>query len=1122
MNAACRIVLTLMLVPFAAHAADGAPDAQRFTLREAQPEVAWFDSSGWALAPGYPKLGDGRSVEAPMSDAVSSRRFVALPPGGSVVVRFTKKEPFATRPEPGTTVEMSFTQTRVKVRSTYYSSTYDRTEQYDFDVSLTNPPEANGPGDPFEFSASGTASKSVPNPSSDAEAGLGVGVSEGFSDDIQLRGFPLGDRTGGWIASGSATQKGVGRQPLTYEIDWSDAGFEFDCGMRVRLEYRYGREPRPAIVFLPGVAGSVLDSLNALGRFEVWPTASVSNRANLALEPDGRTPAVKGAMIRVGGVLRSAPTNFYGGLIDFLAGKGWKEDEDLFVFPYDWRLDNRDHFERLDQVMRKAAREDEPQKKRKVVLIAHSMGGVISRAYLLSNAERCKNVKGFISIATPYFGAPKVFYGFANGYSFGNPTVRSELMKVLIQNLPAAYQLVPWEPFVTEGNRALSLDETYSIRYRGFTDAQLDILRDAYTETVDTPWFMNPGLVAAAKGFRNAQGGKRSAQGLGVPHHVIIGTGVKTLASYTLEDAKDAAPGLRLGARGVRLEPVFLDGDGTVPLWSLEIAGATRTYYVPYVSKIGSDISSGHGDLPANPAVQDIVARILAGKPPPPGEFRRSTELIDLEGLDVALHSNATLSIEGSGGRLGLNAAGAVEETLPTGTMLFTEGGEYASIGALDRAYTAVVNGTGTGEFTLDVSIRSAAGSVAYRYPKVSVEAGTVARVPIDPRAAQAPAPLSVVTGGRTTQVFPTMLAAPAPVAPPAAPEAPVAASAPPAAPPVVGIIDRVPPAVGAQPTAGMIAVRSATYGRNCKAAEGNVTAHAAKACDGKAACSYRIDHTQIGDPAYGCQKDYFIDWSCGGEETFLLGAAPEAGFGSVVELSCPPPPKAVRATPSRPPPPVAARIAVLGATYGANCGVPANNVTAHARQACDGRDRCDYRVDHTLIGDPAYGCQKDYSLDWSCGGAQRFTVKAAPEAGFGSVVTLSCPPPADAIRIAGSPPAAQGVPAPAAGPAQTITLAACPYGFEEYRGKRTALICTCSGADAGYDGRLYGTDVYTDDSYICRAAVHAGAIDAIDGGTVRVVPAPGRGAYASSERNGVRSGTWGAWGGSYRIERGP
>jgi hypothetical protein len=183
------------------------------------------------------------------------------------------------------------------------------------------------------------------------------------------------------------------------------------------------------------------------------------------------------------------------------------------------------------------------------------------------------------------------------------------------------------------------------------------------------------------------------------------------------------------------------------------------------------------------------------------------------------------------------------------------------------------------------------------------------------------------------------------------------------------------------------------------------VTAHVAHFCNGRTSCEYRVDHTVIGDPAYGCQKSYEVDWRCDGSpQIYRASAPPEAGFGSVVALSCggaapmvsPTPPSAPPAPPPpAPPPPVysaSGAIEVVAGTYGANCRAPHANKTAPLAAACNGRMQCDYRIDHSVIGDPVYGCQKDYIAEWRCAGSPTVHRAAAPaEAGFGSVVSLSC-----------------------------------------------------------------------------------------------------------------------------------
>jgi predicted nucleic acid-binding Zn ribbon protein len=100
-----------------------------------------------------------------------------------------------------------------------------------------------------------------------------------------------------------------------------------------------------------------------------------------------------------------------------------------------------------------------------------------------------------------------------------------------------------------------------------------------------------------------------------------------------------------------------------------------------------------------------------------------------------------------------------------------------------------------------------------------------------------------------------------------------------------------------------------------------------------------------------------------------------------------------------------------------------------------------------------------------------------------------------------------------AEGPAPAV--AACPQNFI---GQTAALTCTCTAEAAG-SGTVWGTGVYTTDSRICRAAVHAGVIQP-SGGTVNVVPAPGMPAYQGSLANGIQTSNYGPWSGSFTFRR--
>lgn len=84
------------------------------------------------------------------------------------------------------------------------------------------------------------------------------------------------------------------------------------------------------------------------------------------------------------------------------------------------------------------------------------------------------------------------------------------------------------------------------------------------------------------------------------------------------------------------------------------------------------------------------------------------------------------------------------------------------------------------------------------------------------------------------------------------------------------------------------------------------------------------------------------------------------------------------------------------------------------------------------------------------------------------------------------------------------------------YRGLNTQLlryVCPAQGSTAQ---SIYGTNIYTDDSPVCVAAVHAGLITAAAGGQVQIQIVPGQSSYAAATQNGVTSLAYGAWTGSY------
>ena len=101
---------------------------------------------------------------------------------------------------------------------------------------------------------------------------------------------------------------------------------------------------------------------------------------------------------------------------------------------------------------------------------------------------------------------------------------------------------------------------------------------------------------------------------------------------------------------------------------------------------------------------------------------------------------------------------------------------------------------------------------------------------------------------------------------------------------------------------------------------------------------------------------------------------------------------------------------------------------------------------------------------------------------------------------------------------AAPVAAAPCPAAWNAMADANTATRVTCRCDEVPAGAAVYGAGIYTSDSSICRAAVHAGAIPS-SGGTVTVARAGGCPKYEASTANGVTTFGWGSYGTSFYFE---
>ncbi len=176
------------------------------------------------------------------------------------------------------------------------------------------------------------------------------------------------------------------------------------------------------------------------------------------------------------------------------------------------------------------------------------------------------------------------------------------------------------------------------------------------------------------------------------------------------------------------------------------------------------------------------------------------------------------------------------------------------------------------------------------------------------------------------------------------------------------------------------IEIVSAIYGSNCGLTMSN-DMRVVALCSGETTCEYRIDIGLLGDPAPGCTKAHTVQYRCEPGGPIHTARQSAESTGKLLFLDC--------ASPDGD----AGTIRVEGATYGASCPqAPIGNAWHALAQSCNARPTCSYTVLQTVLGEPAFGCAKSFSVEWSCIGTSGTQVFNIPAEANGQTASLTCP----------------------------------------------------------------------------------------------------------------------------------
>ncbi|MFE6226978.1 esterase/lipase family protein [Streptomyces sp. NPDC057854] len=263
------------------------------------------------------------------------------------------------------------------------------------------------------------------------------------------------------------------------------------------------------VVFVPGILGSRLRSADGT---DVWDLSlRVAGRvllrgteeffARLTLPPGLGTgepeDAGEGRLEPAGLLLQPRswpglmPHVAYQPLRKHLDRAGAAGRNRVVTFAYDWRLSNEVSARRLAAFVareldewrdtcRRAGVPDEPR----VVLVAHSMGGLVALSYLELYGGR-DTARSLVTIGTPYSGAVKAVQALTGAFPrrklLGVPARLRERLVAAARSMPAVHELLPTYQCVTGDPDGTRLDtvplpdlDTAAVRHAFAFRARLD------------------------------------------------------------------------------------------------------------------------------------------------------------------------------------------------------------------------------------------------------------------------------------------------------------------------------------------------------------------------------------------------------------------------------------------------------------------------------------------------------------------------------------------------------------------------------------------------------------------------------------------------------------------------
>ncbi len=399
-------------------------------------------------------------------------------------------------------------------------------------------------------------------------------------------------------------------------------------------------------------------------------------QSNKEPEPVIIVPGIMGSWYKHGEWVMDPILHTYDDLIEAMIQSGYVLDEDLFLFPYDWRNDNVITAgllkEKINKVKMQTGRE-------KVDVVAHSMGGLVSRYYVQSN-EYEDDVDQLIFLGVPHKGSPSAYLIWEATEGFGS--IKEKIAKIYLSI--EAYLSGDNSLFDYIQNKIKSVEQLLPV-YPYLQDVGFTQLR-GYNQNLYPNNYPYNSFLESLNSEENLN--KFSNSGVRVSN-MVGDNGDNTIGAINVSSGELYHP---MWEHGYMEEIIYVSGDQTVPHMSSSL-------FIPTTIE-----DTKHIQIPTN--AQKQIIEYLIGQVPVV-DINNIPELEEI--LVVAIYSPADfIVISPSGKRLGKDflsnmSVNQIDYAFYTG---FGDEPEFVTIiNPEEGEYEVILQGTDNGVYRLGIDI---------------------------------------------------------------------------------------------------------------------------------------------------------------------------------------------------------------------------------------------------------------------------------------------------------------------------------------------------------------------------------------------------------------------------------